>query len=141
MLFLLGIFSSGSSMSGIEVKNYFPSFSACVILNYAKNNPQKLFANFSNFFAIFFRICSPGSWMSAIRVQNFFISFSSDLILSHPVLAKNNAGNFFFNILNFFPIFFRNFLPRVEYERNSGLKFFNLFLGLSSAISSRFGSN
>ena len=136
MLFLLGIFSSGSSVSGIEVKNYFLSFSACLIPNYAKNNPEKLFANFSNFFGIFFRICSPGSWMSGIWVQNFFISFSADLILSHPILAKNNVGKLFFLFLEFFCYLFRNFLTRVDYERNWGIKFFSLFLGLSH---SRFG--
>ena len=34
-------------------------------------------------------------------------------------------------LFNFFAIFFFNFLARVESERNSGLKFFSLFLGLS----------
>ena len=33
-----------------------------------------------------------------------------------------------------FWFFFRNFLPRVEYERNSGLKFFSLFLILSHPV-------
>ena len=32
--------------------------------------------------------------------------------------------------MNFFDIFFLNFLTRVEYERNSGLKIFSHFLGL-----------
>ena len=35
-----------------------------------------------------------------------------------------------FYFFEFFCYFFRNFLPRVEYERNLGLKFFSLFLGL-----------
>ena len=30
--------------------------------------------------------------------------------------------------------FFRNFLAQVEYEQNSGLKFFSLFLGLSHPV-------
>ena len=30
--------------------------------------------------------------------------------------------------------FFRNFIPRAEYEQNSGLKFFSLFLGLSHPV-------
>ena len=51
--------------------------------------------------------------------------------LSHPVWAKNNAGTRFYNFLNFFTIFFRNFLARVEYERNSGVKFCFHFFGLS----------
>ena len=37
----------------------------------------------------------------------------------------------------FFFYFFRNFLARVEYERNSGLKFFPLFLRLSDPILAR----
>ena len=45
--------------------------------------------------------------------------------------AKNNAGKGFFN---FFLYFFRNFLARVEYERNSGLNFFSLFRHLSHPI-------
>jgi len=49
----------------------------------------------------------------------FFLFFG--LYLS--VLAKNIAGKWFYNFLNFFTIFFRNFFVRVEYERNSGLKF------------------
>ena len=40
----------------------------------------------------------------------------------------------FFNFLNLFAIFFWNFLARVECERNSGLKFFSLFLGLSYPV-------
>ena len=36
--------------------------------------------------------------------------------------------------MNFFTIFFRNFLARVKYKRNSGLKFFSLFFGLSYPI-------
>ena len=53
-------------------------------------------------------------------------------------MAENNDGKLFFNFLNFFAIYFRNLLPRVEYERNSGLKLFYLFLGLSHPISSPF---
>ena len=51
-----------------------------------------------------------------------------------PVLDKNNAEKRFFSFSNFFAIFFRNFLARVEYERNSGLKFFSFFLGLSHPV-------
>ena len=40
----------------------------------------------------------------------------------------------FFKFLNFLAFFFRNFLARVENERNSGLNFFSLFLGLSHPI-------
>ena len=57
--------------------------------------------------------------------------------LSHPVLAKNNTEKGFFNILNFFAIFFQNFLARVEFERNAGLKFIFLFIGLSHSFLAR----
>ena len=57
----------------------------------------------------------------------FFLFFG----LSHPGLAIKKAGKRFFD---FFFYFFRNFLARVEYERNSGLNFFSLFLGLSHPV-------
>ena len=60
--------------------------------------------------------------------------FALFLCLSHPILAKNNAINRFFNFLIFFFYFFRNFLARVEYERNSGLNLFSLFLRLPHPI-------
>ena len=40
----------------------------------------------------------------------------------------------FFKIFKFFCNFFRNFLAGVEYERNSGLKFFSPFLSLSHPV-------
>ena len=36
--------------------------------------------------------------------------------------------------MNFFTIFFQNFLSRVVYERNSGLKFFSPFLSLCHPV-------
>ena len=76
---------------------------------------------------LFFSEFSP--WVEYERnlEPNFFFLF---LGLSHPVLATNNAGKWFFNFLIFF-LFFWNFLSRVEYERKSGLKVFSLFLSLS----------
>ena len=50
----------------------------------------------------------------------FFLFFG----LSYPILAKKNAGKWFFNFLFFFFYLFRNFLARVEYKRNSGVNFF-----------------
>ena len=70
-VFFFAIFSPGSSMSGIRVKNYFISFSAYLILSrpvLAKNNTGKLFLNFLNFFALSFGIFTPGSSMSGILV-------------------------------------------------------------------------
>ena len=66
--------------------------------------------------------------MNGISGLKFFSHF---LGLSHPVFAKNNAGERFFE---FFCYFFQNFLARVEYELNSGLKFFTLFLDLSHPV-------
>ena len=78
-----------------------------------------------NFFAIFFGIFFPSSGTDEMRYKNF-----CSLFLPIGVLAKNNVGMRFFNFLNFLAIFFRIFLPWAEYERNSGLKFFSLVLGL-----------
>ena len=63
--------------------------------------------------------------------------FSLLLGLYYPVLAKNNAGKGFFNFMNFLSFFFRNFLARVEYERNSGINYFFLFLALSQPVLNR----
>ena len=62
---------------------------------------------------------------------NFFSLF---LGLSHPVMAKNNEGKWFFKFLNFFCYLFLNFLAEVEYKQNSGLKFFSPSLGLSHPV-------
>ena len=53
---------------------------------------------------------------------------------SRPVLAKNIAGKRFHYCLNFFTIFSRNFLSRVEYKRNAGVKFCFPIFGLSHPI-------
>ena len=43
--------------------------------------------------------------------------------LSPPILDKNNAGNRYFNFLNFFAVFLQ-FSSLVKFERNSWLNFF-----------------
>ena len=53
--------------------------------------------------------------------------------LSHPVLAKNNAGKWFYNFF-FFLLFFSEFSCPVEYEWNSGVKFCFHFFGLSRPV-------
>ena len=95
----------------------------------AINNAGIRFFHFSNFFAIFFVIFFPSPSTDEMRYKNFCFLF-----LPIGVLAKNNVGKRFFNILIFFFFFLRNFLARVENERNSGLKFFSLFLGLSHPV-------
>ena len=108
--------------------NFFFLFLSLSHPDLAKNNAEKRFFNFLNFWLFFARVEYERN-----SGLNFFSHFLS---LSHPVLAKNTVGNWFFNFLNFFFYFFRNFLARVEYERNSGIKFFS---SLSPPISSRSG--
>ena len=43
----------------------------------------------------------------------------------------------FLNFLNFFAIFFQNFLAGVQYKRNSGLKFVSPTLSLSHPVLAR----
>ena len=96
----------------------------------AKNNSGNRFFNFLIFFSIFFVIFLPGSCMNGIRVLIFFLSFSYYLI---PFWLKIMPERGFL-IFWFLLYFFWNFLGRVEYEWNSGLKFFSLFLHLSHPI-------
>ena len=60
--------------------------------------------------------------------ENFFSLF---LGLSHPILAKNNAGNRFFNFFNFFAIFFGIFFPRLSIN---GIRDKNFFLSVSAYL-------
>ena len=85
-----------------------------------------------NFFAIFVGIFLPESGMNEIRDKIFF---SLLLVLSQPGLAKNNVRKrFFIYFFLFFGYFFQSFLVGVECERNSGLKFFSLFVSLSHPV-------
>ena len=86
-------------------------------------------------YLLFFSEFSCPSWVwTEVGSKFFFFLFLS---LSHPVLAINNAGkSFFFYNFEFFCYFFRNFLSRVKYERNSGLLF-----SLSWPITSRLARN
>ena len=92
----------------------------------AKNNTGNRIFNFLNFFAVFLGIFLLGSSRNGIRDKFFFLSFSAYLI---PFWLKI-MPEIGFLIFWFFLYFFRNFLVRVEYERNLRLKFFSLFLGL-----------
>ena len=80
-------------------------------------------------FSIFLQFFSEFSCPGGVRTEfgsKIFLSFSAYLI---PFWLKI-SGKRFFNFFKFFCYFFRNFLPLVEYERNSGVKFFSRFLGL-----------
>ena len=82
----------------------------------------------------FFRIFFPRLSLNGNRDKNFFfLSFSAYL---RPFWLQIIPERDFF-IFWFFFYFFRNFLSRAEYERNSGLKFFFLFLGLSHPVLAR----
>ena len=64
------------------------------------------------------------------------IFFSLSRPISSRFSKKYRRKEVFYNF-EFFCYFFRNFLNRVEYERNSGLKFFFLVLGLSHPVLDR----
>ena len=78
--------------------------------------PERGFLILWIFLLFFSEFCCP------VRVRMEFGTklFSLFLGLSHPVLAKNNAGNRFFNFFNFFGIFFGIFLPRLSTNWNRG---------------------
>ena len=74
----------------------------------AKNNAEKGFFNFLNFFAIFVGIFLPRSSMKGIRDEIFFPSFSAYLI---PFWQKIMPESGFLILLNFIAILFRIFFP------------------------------
>ena len=98
-----------------------------------KLTPGSCFLIFWIFLLFFFLQFSPPGWVWAEFGSKIILSISRS-ISSYLVLflLKLTTESCFLIFLNFFAIFFRNFLPRVEYERNWGLKLFSLFLGLSN---------
>ena len=87
--------------------------------------------NFSNFFTIFFSEFScPGRVWTEFWSKIFFFTFSAYLI---PFWLKLMTGSGFI-IFWIFLLFFRNFLSRVEYKRNSRVKFCFHFFGLSPPV-------
>jgi len=92
--------------------------------------PERGILIFWIFLLFFFRIFLPGSSMNGIRDYNFFFFVSVYLI---PFWLKILPGRGFI-IFWLFLLFFSEFSPRIEYERNSGLKFFSLFFGLSHPV-------
>ena len=82
-------------------------------------------------FVIFIGIFLPVSRMNEIRDKNFFLPFSAYLIPFWLKIMPERGILIFWIFLQFF---FRNFLASVKYERNSGLKFFSLFFGLSHPV-------
>ena len=112
---------------GIKIFFYFFGLSHPVL---AKNIARKKFYNFLNSFTIFFGIFLPESSLNRILEQNFVCTFSAYLI---PYCLKIMPGRGF-TIFWILCYFFLNFLARVEYERNSGVKFYFLFFCLSAPV-------
>ena len=79
----------------------------------------------------FFGIFIPGSIVNGTLDYNFFSSFLAYLI---PFWLRLMLEWDFLIFFNFFCYFCRNFLARVEYERNSGIKLFSPFLGLPHPV-------
>ena len=119
-----GIFLPGSSMNGRIKIFFFFSFSAYLISFWLK---IMLGRDFSTFLLFFLKFSCPGRVWKELGTKIFFSSFSAYLIqLLQKIIPK---GRFLF-----FCYFFQNFLARVEYERNSGPKFFTPFHGLSNPV-------
>ena len=95
----------------------------------AKNNVRKRFLNFWIFMLYLSEFSCPGRVLTEFGTK-FFLSFSAFLI---PFWLKimSEIG---FLISLFFFYFFQNFHAQVESERNSGLKVFSRFLGLSRPV-------
>ena len=131
----LGIFLLGPSMNWIRDQFFFWSFSAYLILFWLKKMLDRGFLIFLIFFFYFFCNCLARVEYERNLGLKFFSLFFGQ---SDSILAKNNAGKWYFIFFEFFFIyFFRNFLPRAEYERNSG-QFFFFFCTLFPPISSCF---
>ena len=127
------IFLPWSRMNRIREFNFFFSFSAYLIPFWLKIMLERVFFfNFFNFFAIFFLDFSSSGWVGTeFGTKIYFLSFSANLIPFWLKIMPQRGFLIFWIVLLFFP----NFLPWVEYERNSGLKFFCL---KALPISSRF---
>ena len=126
-----GISFPVSSMNGILELNFVFTLLVYLIPLVLEIMPGRGFIIFWIFLQFFSEFSYPGWVWTEFWSKIFFFHFFG---LSPPVLVKNNARKRFYNFLNFFTIFFRNFLARVEYERNSGVKFCFHFFGLSCPV-------
>ena len=113
------------STNGIRDWNFFLSFLAYLIKFWEKIMPGRgstIFRVFLKFVSEFFW---PGRVWTEFAMKNFFSLFR---LISFPFWLKIMPGRGFI-IFWIFLIFFLEFSCRVEYKRNSGLKFFSRFLG------------
>ena len=92
--------------------------------------PEISFINFWVFLQFFSEFSCSGRVWTEFVTKFFFALFR----FISSVLVKTNAKKRFHNFLNFFTIFSQNFLSRVEYEWNSGLKFCFHFFDLSHSV-------
>ena len=114
-------------MNGIRDKIFFFSFSAYLVPFLLNVMPERGFLIFWIFLLLFSEFSSPGRVWMGIGTKIFFLSFSAYL---RPFCLERIPK---IDFLIFF-YFFRNFLAQAEYERNSGLNFFSLFLCLSHPV-------
>ena len=125
-LFFFRIFLPGSTMNGIRDWNFFLFFSAYRIPFWLKIMPKRGFLIFRIFLLFFSEFSCPGRLWTEFGTK-IFLSFPAYL---SPFWLKIIPEKGFL----IFCYFFKKFLARVEYERNSELKFLSLFLGLSRPL-------
>ena len=92
--------------------------------------PERDFLIFWIFLLYFSEFSCPGRVLAEFGTIISFFPFSAYL---NPFWIEIMPERGFLIFWIFF-LFFWNFLARVEYERNSGLKFFSLFLGLAQSV-------
>ena len=124
LLFFLEFFCLGRVWRELGTKIWFLSFSAYLIPLWLRIMLGSGFLIFSLFFSIF---SCPGRVWTELGTKIWFFSFSAYLI---PFWLKIISGIGFLTFWIFL-LFFWNFFARVEYERNSGVKFCFQFFGLS----------
>ena len=118
LLFFSEFFCPGIVWKEFGIKFFF-LFLGLSHPNLAINNFGKKFFNFLIFFLLFSEFSYP-SWTWTEFETKIFLSFSNYLIMSWlKIMPERGFLGFYY--------FFRNFNARVEYERNSGLKFFSIF--------------
>ena len=110
----------------LGLKFFFFSFSAYIIPFWLKIMPETGFLIFWTFLLFFLEFSCPGQVWTEFATKIFF---SLSRPISSPFWLKIMPESVFLVLWNFL-LFFRNFLARIEKERNLRLKFFSLFLGL-----------
>ena len=110
-------------------KFFFLSFPGYHIPFWLKIMLESGFLIFWNFLLFFSEFSCPSRVWTEFETKIFF-SFSAYLIPFWLKILPERG----FLICKIFVLFFCNFLGRVEYERNSRLKYFSLFLFLSHPV-------